>query len=60
MGTFEHLRGVSTTASMFKTAHRVSFCDSLVGSPPNRTFTILFGSGKSSLPSSTFFYPLLS
>jgi hypothetical protein len=55
MGTSDHLRGVGTTSSMFKTSRRVSFCDRLVGSPPNRTFTFLSGSSKSSLPSSTFF-----
>jgi hypothetical protein len=38
----------------------VSFCDRLVGSLPKRTFTVLSGSWKSSLPSSTFFLPLLT
>jgi hypothetical protein len=60
MGTSDHLSVVGTAGSMFKTSRRVSFCDHLVGSPPNRTFTILSGSWKSSLPSSTFFVPFLS
>jgi hypothetical protein len=45
---------------MFKTSHRVAFGDRLVGSPPKRTFTVLSGSWKSSLPSSTFLLPFLS
>jgi hypothetical protein len=39
MGTSDHLRGVGNAGSMFKTSRRVSFCDRLVGSPPNRTFS---------------------
>jgi hypothetical protein len=60
MGASDHLSVVGTAGSMFKTSRRVSFRDRLVGSPPNRLFTILSGSWKSSLPSSTFFVPFLS
>jgi hypothetical protein len=60
MGTFDHLRGVGTAGSMFKTSIRVSFWERLEGSPPNMTFTVLSGSWKSPLPSSTFFFPFLS
>jgi hypothetical protein len=60
MGTSDHLRGVGTASSMFKTSRRVAFRDSLVGSPPKRTFTVLLGSWKSPLPSSAFFLPFLS
>jgi hypothetical protein len=60
MGTSDHLRGVGTAGSMLKTSYRVSFWDRLVGSPLNRTFAVLSGSWKSSLPSSAFFLPFLS
>jgi hypothetical protein len=60
MGTSDHLRGVGTAGSMFKTSCRVAFSDRLVGSPPKRAFIVLLGSWKSSLPSSTFFLPFLS
>jgi hypothetical protein len=60
MGTSDHLRGVGTTGSMFKTSRRVAFWTRLLGSLPKRTFTILSGSWKSSLPSSAFFLPFLS
>jgi hypothetical protein len=59
-GYLDHLRGVGTVGLMFKTSRRVSFWDRLVGSLPNRTFTVLSGSWKSLLPSSTFFLPFLS
>jgi hypothetical protein len=60
MGTSNHLRGVGTAGSMFKTSRRVAFRDRLVGSPSKRTFTVLSGSWKLSLPSSAFFLPFLS
>jgi hypothetical protein len=41
IGTSDHLRGVDTASSMFKTSRRVAFWDRLVGSPPKRTFTVL-------------------
>jgi hypothetical protein len=46
MGTSNHLRGVGTAGSMFKTSRRVSFLARLVGSSPKRMFTILSGSWK--------------
>jgi hypothetical protein len=60
MGTSDHLRGVRTAGSMFKTSYRVAFLDRLVCSPPKRTITVLLDSWKSLLPSSTFFLPFLS
>jgi hypothetical protein len=54
MGTCDHLRGVGTAGSMFKTSRLVAFRDRLVGSPPKRTFNVLLGSWKSPLPLSAF------
>jgi hypothetical protein len=59
MGTSDHLRGVGTAGSMFKTSRLVACLDRLVGSPPKRTFTVLSGSWKWLLPSSAFFLPFL-
>jgi hypothetical protein len=60
MGTSDHLRGVGTAGSMLMTSRRVAFWTRLLGSPPERTFTVFSGSWKSPLLSSFFFLPLLS
>jgi hypothetical protein len=51
---------VGTVGSMLMTSRRVAFWTRLLGSLPKRTFTVLSGSWKSSLPSSFFFFPFLS